>query len=134
MTFALGADTCNAARSMMFALGCIQSLHCNTDACPTGVATQNKNRWSSLNVKDKSIRVANFHKRTLHSFFELLGALGKDDPDHLDPSHIRRYADINTSKSYAVIYPQLELGELLRKEATGNTQSYGKMQKLKVFR
>ena len=50
---ALGADACNAARSMMFALGCIQSLHCNTDACPTGVATQQKVRWSSLHVRDK---------------------------------------------------------------------------------
>ena len=115
---ALGADTCNAARPMMFALGCIQSLHCNTDACPTGIATQKKTRWSSLNVRDKSVRVANFHKRTLHSFIELLGALGKDDPDQLDPSHIRRYTDISTSKSYNTIYPQLEPGELLKKNST----------------
>lgn len=28
---ALGADTCNAARAMMFALGCIQALKCNTN-------------------------------------------------------------------------------------------------------
>ena len=25
---------------MMFALGCIQALKCNTNKCPTGVATQ----------------------------------------------------------------------------------------------
>ena len=35
-----GADWCNAARGFMFALGCIQSLSCHTDRCPTGVATQ----------------------------------------------------------------------------------------------
>lgn len=116
---ALGADACNAARSMMFALGCIQSLHCNTDACPTGVATQQKVRWSSLHVRDKSVRVANFHKRTVHSFLELVGALGRDDPDDLDPSYIRRYADLGTSKSFAVIYPQLNAGELLDKKSTG---------------
>jgi len=115
----LGADTCNAARSMMFALGCIQSLHCNTDECPTGVATQQKQRWSSLNVRDKSLRVANFHKRTVHSFLELVGALGKDDPDDLDYSHIRRYADISTSKSYDKIYPSLTKGELLAKNSDG---------------
>jgi hypothetical protein len=40
-TLALGADTCNAARAMMFALGCIQALKCNSNACPSGVATQN---------------------------------------------------------------------------------------------
>ena len=33
---ALGADVCNAARAMMFALGCIQALKCNTNKCPTG--------------------------------------------------------------------------------------------------
>ena len=36
-TLALGADTCSAARAMLFALGCIQSLKCNTNKCPTGV-------------------------------------------------------------------------------------------------
>ena len=36
---ALGADTCNSARGMMFALGCIQALRCNTGKCPTGIAT-----------------------------------------------------------------------------------------------
>ena len=86
---ALGADACNMARAMMFALGCLQSLSCNTDRCPTGIATQNKHRWSVLDVSDKSVRVANFQTRTIHSFCELVGALGIDDPDHLDPSHIR---------------------------------------------
>jgi len=33
---ALGADVCNSARAMMFALGCIQALACNTNRCPTG--------------------------------------------------------------------------------------------------
>ena len=115
---ALGADTCNAARAIMFSLGCIQSLHCNTDACPTGVATQQKQRWSSLNVQDKSARVASFHKRTIHSFLELVGALGMDDPDNLNHSHIRRYADISTSKSYDKIYPVLAKGELLDKNSS----------------
>lgn len=39
---ALGADVCNAARSMMLALGCIQAFKCNTNTCPTGIATQDK--------------------------------------------------------------------------------------------
>ena len=44
---ALGADWCNAARGFMFALGCIQSLACHTDRCPTGVATQDPTRASA---------------------------------------------------------------------------------------
>ena len=51
---ALGADWCNAARGFMFALGCIQSLSCHTDRCPTGVATQDKTRSRALVVEDKT--------------------------------------------------------------------------------
>ena len=45
---ALGADWCNAARGFMFSLGCIQSLSCHTDRCPTGVATQDLTRSRAL--------------------------------------------------------------------------------------
>ena len=50
---ALGADWCNAARGFMFAVGCIQSQHCHTDRCPTGVATQDPTRQRALVVPDK---------------------------------------------------------------------------------
>ena len=36
---ALGADFCYSARGMMLALGCIQSLECNTNRCSTGITT-----------------------------------------------------------------------------------------------
>ncbi len=39
------ADFTMSARAMMFAVGCIQALKCNTNKCPTGgVATQDKAR------------------------------------------------------------------------------------------
>ena len=47
---ALGADWCNSARGFMFSLGCIQSLSCHTDRCPTGVATQDPTRSRALVV------------------------------------------------------------------------------------
>ena len=74
---ALGADMCNSARGFMFALGCIQALRCNTNECPTGVATQNKMLMKGLVVTDKSERVFYFHKNTLHAANELLAAAGK---------------------------------------------------------
>lgn len=120
MKIALGADSCNVARAMMFALGCLQSLSCNTDRCPTGIATQNRHRWSALDVKDKSVRVANFQKRTVESFCELVGAMGLDDPEKLEPMHIRRYIDSSTSKSFAQIYHSLSPGELLDRKSTGH--------------
>src|SRR6187399_954988 len=60
-TMALGADWCNAARGFMFSLGCIQSLSCHTDHCPTGIATQDPSRWKGLDLEDKATRVHNFH-------------------------------------------------------------------------
>ena len=47
---AIGADWANAARGFMFALGCVQSLSCNTNRCPTGVATQDPLRQRALVV------------------------------------------------------------------------------------
>lgn len=74
---ALGADMCNCARGFMFSLGCIQALRCNTNECPTGVATQSKMLMKGLVVTDKSERVFYFHKNTLHAANELLAAAGK---------------------------------------------------------
>ena len=74
---ALGADICNSARGFMFSIGCIQALRCNTNTCPTGVATQDKMLMKELVVTDKSERVFHFHKNTLHSANELLAAAGK---------------------------------------------------------
>jgi glutamate synthase domain-containing protein 2 len=51
---ALGADLCNAARAMMFALGCIQALKCNTNHCPTGIATNNPRLMAGLVPEDKA--------------------------------------------------------------------------------
>src|ERR1700742_4866076 len=70
--FALGADMCNSARGMMFALGCIQALECNTNKRPTGVATQDKSLMKGLVIDDKKTRVANFHNATIRSAIEML--------------------------------------------------------------
>ena len=79
-TLALGADWCNAARGYMFALGCIQSLSCHTDRCPTGVATQNQERQKALVPADKATRVHQFHENTLMALRELIAAAGLDHP------------------------------------------------------
>jgi glutamate synthase domain-containing protein 2 len=83
---AIGADLCNSARGMMLALGCIQSLECNKNTCPTGVTTQDPDLYEGLNITDKTQRVANFHKATVHSVMELLAAAGLRDPGQLPRS------------------------------------------------
>ena len=87
---ALGADVVNAARTMMLAMGCIQSQSCHTNMCPTGIATQDPVRSSALNPTSKSLRIANFQAASCHHFFELVGAMGLNDPGQLRPWMIKR--------------------------------------------
>ncbi len=87
---AMGADMCNNARGFMFALGCIQALRCNTNTCPTGVATQDKMLIKGLDVTDKSERVYHFHKNTLRTCNELMAAAGRASYDDVDASMFMR--------------------------------------------
>ena len=110
---AIGADLCASARSMMFALGCIQSLRCNANTCPTGITTQNPALVYGLDVTDKTARVASFHRNTMKGFLELLGAMGLDRTDELRPEHIFRRVDDLRVRTLAEIYEYLEPGQLL---------------------
>ena len=112
-TFALGADWCNAARGFMFSLGCIQAQSCHTDRCPTGVATQDPDRWKKLDVPDKATRVANFHDNTLKALRDLLCAAGLTHPEQLGPEHILRRVSPTEIRSLRELYPTLAPGELL---------------------
>lgn len=102
---ALGADTANSARGMMFSLGCVQSRSCNTDHCPTGIATQNPSRNKALVVEDKARRVANFHRETIENLVELLAVAGLDNLDQLKPRHINQRVHGTVIKNYDELYP-----------------------------
>jgi hypothetical protein len=110
---ALGADWCNAARGFMFAVGCIQSQTCHTDKCPVGVATQDKSRQRALVVPEKAERVKNFHRATVTALAEVIAAAGLDHPDDIRPHHIQRRVAPNRVQSFAELYPELKVGELL---------------------
>jgi len=112
-TLALGADTVNSARGMMMSLGCIQARSCNTDHCPTGIATQNPARSKGLVVSDKATRVANFHKSTIVSLMEILGAAGLERLEQLEPKHINRRIEGTNIQTYAQLYPCIGPGSLL---------------------
>ena len=71
---------CNSARAMLFALGCIQSLKCNTNTCPTGITTQDPRLMAGLHVPSKADRVASYHRKTVHAALEITGALGHKSP------------------------------------------------------
>ena len=110
---ALGADICNSARGMMFAIGCIQSRSCNNNECPTGIATQDPKRIGAVDPAFKRFRVKNYHQNTIHSFLELVGAMGLSSPDALTPYHIQvRMAD-SSAITYGDYFPMLKNKQLI---------------------
>ncbi len=113
---ALGADTINSARGMMLALGCIQSRRCNTDKCPTGIATQDPSRYRALDIDKKSQRVTRYHNSTVKHLTELLGTCGLKTLAELQPFHINRRVNGTQVANYAELYPTIEPNCLLKDE------------------
>jgi glutamate synthase domain-containing protein 2 len=100
----LGADACYSARGMMFALGCIQALQCDSGKCPVGIATQDKSLYQGLDITDKRVRVANFHKNTLKAVAEFIGACGFESPDQITAETFFRRVNYNTNLNFKDIY------------------------------
>lgn len=110
---ALGADMCSSARAMMMAIGCIQALVCNTNRCPTGVATQDPQLTVGLVPEDKKTRVCNYHEDTVKTFVELMGAAGIDNYKKLTRSHLYRRVFMNEVRTFEDIFPSLEPGSMI---------------------
>jgi len=113
---ALGADWANSARGFMFAIGCIQAQACHTNHCPTGVTTQDPNRYRALVVPDKAERVYNFHKNTMKALGDMTGAAGLTHPSGFLPHHLlmrEKDRDMVTGED---VYPYMPEGFLLRED------------------
>lgn len=110
---AFGADIVNCARTMMMALGCVQSKHCNNNKCPTGIATQDPARAKAIDVELKSERVKNFQHHTLESFFELVGSMGLDNPNKLTPAMLKRRTSNGLFITCGSLIKPLKAGQLL---------------------
>lgn len=134
MNFGLGADWCNAGRAFMFSLGCVQSMKCHTDQCPTGIATQDATRQRGLVVADKAERVARFQHNTLRSFREMVVAMGLQDPWQITPRHISERQNSARSDTIDRIYGFLSPGELLEDAAQTTYAHYWNAAQAASFR
>jgi glutamate synthase domain-containing protein 2 len=88
----------------MFALGCIQALQCDSGKCPVGIATQDKSLYSGIDITDKTVRVANFHKNTLSSLADFMGACGFEKLTDIKPNSFFRKTAHNRNESFEAIY------------------------------
>ena len=130
---AMGADMCGAARSMMMSVGCVQSKQCNANTCPTGVATQNLRLQRGLVVEDKQHRVFNFHKNTVKSFLEIVGAMGLTNPSELKPQFLMRRVDDQCVKSFDGVYTYLKPGQLLGQDIPDEYKKYWELANVGKF-
>ena len=112
-TFALGADWINSARGFLFSLGCIQALSCSSGNCPTGIATQDKERQKALVVPDKAKRVYNFHHNSMHALLEVLQAAGVMHPSELKAHHIMKRVSSTSTAPLSTMLNLLEPGDLV---------------------
>ena len=121
---ALGADMCNSARAMMMSVGCVQSKQCNATTCPTGVTTQNLRLQRGLVVDEKKYRAANYHKNTMKSFLEIVGAMGLSNPSELKPDFLMRRISDECVKPFSEIHAYLHPGQLLGKHIPDSFKKY----------
>jgi len=118
---ALGADTVNSARGMMFALGCIQAKSCNTNRCPTGIATQDPRRYRALDIDNKAQRVANYHSSVIFHFTQLVSACGLSHHSEIEGKEIFQRISLNEVATYKTLYPLPEPGSYLQTQGLPET-------------
>jgi glutamate synthase domain-containing protein 2 len=94
----------------MLALGCIQSLQCNRNTCPTGITTQNPKLQRGLVVTDKSEKVAHYARNVMHEVGIIAHSCGVEDPRQLDRSHCRVVGDDGISMPLEKLYPYPKAG------------------------
>ncbi|OFZ99936.1 MAG: glutamate synthase [Betaproteobacteria bacterium RIFCSPLOWO2_02_FULL_62_17] len=112
-----GADFVNSARGFMFALGCIQSLRCHQNTCPTGVTTHNKRLQRGLVVEEKYLRVANYAVNMCKEIDMIAHCCGCRHSRELRREHVRIVQSAGQSTALNIFYPYPDPNSKLRKAA-----------------
>jgi len=105
----VGADFIVSARGFMFSLGCIQSMQCHTDTCPTGITTHDKRRQRGLVVADKAERVNRYAHWVNHEVNVLAHSCGLSNAREFRREHIRIVINPGKSRPLEELYPYPEI-------------------------
>jgi len=103
--YCAGADFVNSARGFLFALGCIQSLKCNKNTCPTGITTHQPHLQHGLDPADKAVRVKNYVDRIHYGTGLIAHACGAPHARALERRHVRLVQADGKSRPLSEIYP-----------------------------
>jgi glutamate synthase domain-containing protein 2 len=100
-----GADFVTSARGFMFALGCIQSLHCNKNTCPTGITTHDERLQRGLVPEDKARRVMRYQQNMEKEVNVIAHSCGVAEARQLRRQHCRIVQSDGRSVPISEIYP-----------------------------
>lgn len=103
--YCAGADFVVSARGFMFALGCIQSLKCNKNTCPTGITTHDRRLQKGLDPEDKAVRVKNFVDKIRYGVGIIAHSCGVRHPRALRRPHVRIVQSDGTSIPFDELHP-----------------------------
>lgn len=84
-----GADFVTSARGFMFSLGCIQSLKCGKNTCPTGITTHDPRFQKGLVVTEKFERVAHYATGIIKDVETIAHSVGVSEPRQMRQRHVR---------------------------------------------
>lgn len=101
-----GADFVVSARGFMFALGCVQSMQCHKDTCPTGIATHSKYRQRGLVVKNKAGRVSQYAHWMCYEVNSIAHSCGLGNARDFTREHIRIVQSPGVSLPLSAIHPE----------------------------
>ncbi len=76
---ALGADGIAISNSAMQAIGCVAARMCNTNNCPTGIATQKEDLRQRLDIDKSAAQLNNFFAASVELMQVMARACGHDD-------------------------------------------------------
>ena len=105
--YCAGTDVVVSARGFMFALGCIQSLKCNKNTCPTGITTHVKRLQRGLDPADKAVRVRNFVEKMHYGVGVISHSCGVPHPRALRRMHCRIVQDTGKSVPLTELFPDI---------------------------
>ena len=110
---ALGADGLAISNSAMQAIGCVAARICNTNNCPTGIATQNADLRQRLNVDKSAVQLKNFFAASVELMSVMARACGHDHLNKFNKNDLatwhREMAHISGVKYSGFDDPQLTL-------------------------
>jgi len=105
IAIAMGADMVNIGRGNLIAEGCIMSLRCHTNQCPTGITTQDPRLRRGLDPQDKYVKVANYNMVLQRSLLMFMKTACVRTPWELTRAHLSVVMEPMVEKRLDEVHP-----------------------------